>query len=121
MSYNVAICLAPIPASDDGAWASLDAVIDAEGRASAELVELHDALTARFPCLCDLPDDQIDEGVWGDGPLINNFGHRAAVLGIVPSRVDEVLPFLVATATRAGMTVFDWATDTIHRPPVAGG
>ena len=31
------------------------------------------------------------------------------------SRVDEVLPFLIETATGLGLVVFDWGTQTVHR------
>ncbi len=82
----------------------------------AEFRELHGRLTARYPCICNLPDDEIDNGAWSDGPLINNFGHRAAVLGIAYPSVAEVLPFLVETANALRMVVFDWATNTIYRP-----
>jgi hypothetical protein len=69
-------------------------------------------LTSRYPCICTLADEDVDGGVWSDGPLWNNFGHRAAVY----SRVNEVLPFLVETANDLGLTVFDWAGPSIHRP-----
>jgi len=29
------------------------------------------------------PEEDVDDGVWSAGPLWNNFGHRAAVLGMV--------------------------------------
>jgi hypothetical protein len=78
--------------------------------------ELHDQLTARYPCICTLNDDEIDNRVWSDGPLWNNFGHQAVVLGMVYSRVAEVLPFLVRSANSLGLTVFDWGGPTIYRP-----
>ena len=115
MSYTVAIVIPPVPADDRTAWAVVDGLIAESGARSAVFQQLHDQLTARFPCICSLPDDLVDDGVWSDGPLINNFGHRAAVLGIVFSRVDEVLPFLLQTATQLGLTVFDWQTNQIHR------
>ncbi len=46
----------------------------------------------------------------------NDFGHRAAVLGMVYSRVEEVLPFLVKTANDLGLVVFDWTGPSIYRP-----
>src|SRR5436309_340790 len=98
MSYNVAVCLPPIPDNDYLAWEAVDAIIDSEGPVPPAFVQLHAALTARFPCICDISDNDPDQGVWSDGPLINNFGHRAAVLGFVYSRVDTVLPFLIRTA-----------------------
>ena len=115
MSYNVAVVIPPIPANDTAAWAAVNGLIDQQGSRPTVFQELHDRLTAKYPCMCSVPDDQIDDTVWSDGPLINNFGHRAAVLGLSYSRVEEVLPFLVETANALGLAVFDWATETIYR------
>jgi hypothetical protein len=115
MSYNVAIVIPPVPADDAQAWQAVDALIEQQGPRPAVFQELHDRLTARFPCMCAVPEDEIDDTVWSDGPLINNFSHRAAVLGISYPRVDEVLPFLIATANGLSLVVFDWATETIYR------
>jgi hypothetical protein len=65
--------------------------------------------------MCAVPEDQIDDTVWSDRPLLNNFLHRAAVLGMAYSRVEEVLPFLVETANTLGLTVLDWATGKVYR------
>ncbi len=116
MSYNVAVVSPPVPADDQAAWQLLDSLIDQRGPTPAVLHALIDRLTARYPCLCDLPDDQIDDGVWSDGPLRTNLGYRAAVLGMVYSRVEEVLPFQVETANTLGLTVFGWQEGQIHRP-----
>ena len=116
MSYNVAIVVPPVPAKDAEAWAALDGLIAQQGARPAIFQELHDRLTARYPCMCTVPDDEIDDTVWSDGPLINNFLHRAAVLGVSYSRIDEVLPFLIATSNELGLVVFDWATNLVHRP-----
>ena len=115
MSYNVAVVIPPVPAADAEAWAVVDRLIDEQGPRPAVFQELHDRLTARYPCMCAVPDDEIDDTVWSDGPLINNFGHRAAVLGMSYSRVEEVLPFLVETAAALGLVVFDWATERVYR------
>lgn len=115
MSYTVAICLPPVPDADAEAWARLDALIDEQGPVPPVFHELITRLTARYPCICDLPDDQVDDGVWSDGPLRNNAGHTTTVLGIVYSRVEDVLPFLTETANSLGLVVFDWATGLIHR------
>jgi|ERR1700722_11304842 len=117
MSYNVVICTGPIPARDARAW---QAVNEAEasrvkGDPPEAFRKLHDLLTARYPCISTLSDDKVDDGVWSDGPLWNNFGHHTAMLGIVYSRVDEVLPFLVKTANGLGLTVFDEAGPSIYR------
>ena len=116
MSYTVAICTPPVPADDQVVWSQLDGWIEQQGPVPGVFHELIDRLTARYPCLCDLPDDQIDDGVWSDGPLRNNLGHRTAVLGMVYSRVEEVLPFLIETANRLGLVVLDEQTGQMHRP-----
>lgn len=116
MSYTIAICLPPVSPDDGAAWAEVDDMISAEGPAPEVFRELHDRLTARFPCICTLPDDQVDDGLWADGPLWNNFGHRAAVLAMVFSTVGEGLPFIVEQANDLGLTVFDWVGPTIFRP-----
>lgn len=121
MSYTVAVVVPPIPDHDDEAWQALDALIEQQGPAPSVFQTLHDRLTARYPCLCSLPDDQIDDGVWSDGPLWNNFGHRAAVLGMVYSRADEVSPFLIETAISLDLAVFDWTTNQVHRPSGLNG
>ena len=115
MSYNIAVVIPPVPCNDADAWRSVDALIKESGPRPSVFKKLHDQLTAKYPCICSVPDDRVDDTVWSDGPLINNFGHRAAVLGMSYSRVDEVLPFLVQTANNLGLIVFDWATETIHR------
>jgi hypothetical protein len=116
MSYNVAICTPPIPSDDAAAWEVINSLIDAQGAVPQVFKELHDQLTAKYPCICTLSDDEVDEGIWSDGPLWNNFGHRAAVLGMSYSRVEEVLPFLVRTANALGLVVFDWGGPTLYRP-----
>jgi hypothetical protein len=116
MSYNVAICTPPVAADDQAAWESVDTLIGATGAVPPVFRELHDRLIARYPCICTLPDDEVDDGVWSDGPLWNNFGHRAAVLGMSYSRVETALPFLVETANALGLVVFDWGGPSIYRP-----
>jgi hypothetical protein len=115
MSYNVAIVTPPVPGKDANAWAVLNELIDESGPRPVVFHELHDRLTERYPCMCAVPEELIDDTVWSDGPLINNFGHRVAVLGMSYSRVEEVLPFLVESANALGLTVFDWATQRIYR------
>ena len=117
MSFTMAIVVPPVPADNAEAWAAVDGLIEEEGPMPAVFQKLHDRLTAKYPCMCSLPDDDVDDAVWSDGPLINNFGHRAAVLGLSYDHVEEVMPFLVAAANELGLVVFDWQTEMVHRPP----
>jgi hypothetical protein len=114
VSYNVAICVPPVSSDDILAWDMLDALIDSSGDVPEVFREFYDRLTQRYPCICELSDGA--RGVWSDGPLWSNFGHRAAVLSIVDVRADEVVPFVVMKASSLGLTVFDWIGPTIYRP-----
>ena len=117
MSYTVDIWNQAFPAEPAEAWALRDELLalrDAEPSRdppSEEMVELHRRLTARYACICD-----DENGPWSDGPLINNFGPGRAILGISYSKVQEVLPFVVETATAMGFHVFDGQDEAIHRP-----
>jgi hypothetical protein len=82
MSYNVAVCTPPLPLDDETAWGEIDALIDAQGPVPQAFRTLHDRLTARYPCICSLPDETVDEeGVWSDGPLQ---GRKSKVNSTVP-------------------------------------
>lgn len=72
MTYNVAIVIHPVPSGDAEAWGVLDELIELKGPAPLVFRTLHDQLTARYPCLSSLSDDEIDDGVWSDGPLWND-------------------------------------------------
>ena len=118
MSYNVAIAQ-EVPNNDAAAWQWFEEVADDEVDSPAPVFhQLIDELTARFPCICDLEDE--DDGVWSDGPLRNNIECRVPVLGMTYSNVEEVLPFLIETANRLGLTVLDFHTERIHRPSGTG-
>lgn len=116
MSYTVAICTPPILADDEEAWKALDGLINAQGVIPPVFRVLHDQLTSKYPFPCDALDNEVDNDIRSDEPVWFEFGHRVAVLGIVYTQVEEVLPFLVKTANALGLTVFDQAGPTIFRP-----
>ena len=68
MSSTFAICTPPVPADDDAAWAVVDSLIHAKGSVPPMFRKLHNQLTARYACICTLPDDEDDDGVWSDRP-----------------------------------------------------
>lgn len=119
MSYTVGFLIEPASTDGAAAFEYFDELIDASNNGEKPhptFVKIHAELTARFPCICDLPDNKVDDGVWSDGPLINNFGERQAVVGFMFSTADSVLPFVIEVANRHDVTVFDWQTETVHRP-----
>ncbi len=119
MSYTVTITRNNISQSDEKAWAELDELYekeDAQNEQSADFLDLIEKLQSKFPCICDLPDDEVDDGVWSDGPLSNNAGKNLTTLGVVYSQVDTVIPFLIKTANENGFVVFDSQSGKISRP-----
>jgi hypothetical protein len=55
----------------------------------------NDRLTARYPCICSLSDERVDdEGVWSDGPLWNKFWSpiRHARDGVFPRGRGSSVP-----------------------------
>jgi hypothetical protein len=76
-------------------------------------VPLYERLVARYPCITT---PKGEDSPWSDGPLINNFGKKHAIIGISYSRVGEALPFVVETATQMGFTVYDAQDEKFHRP-----
>ncbi len=119
MSYTVGLLIEKSHSDDATAFEQFNALADASDindPPHPAFVAVHRELTTRFPCICDLQDDEVDDGVWSDGPLIDNFGVRQAVIGFMFSHVDTVLPFVIEVARKNEITVFDWQTEIVHRP-----
>ena len=115
VSYNVAVCQS-LPEDDEAVWEWFQSVADENVEVAAPIFhELIDRLTVRFPCICDLEDE--DDGVWSDGPLRGNIECRVPVLGMTYSRVDDVLPFLIQTANDLGLAVLDFQTCLLYTSP----
>lgn len=118
MSYIVSITRCPIPATDAEAWKVLEALQKQErGAQASDFIELIELFKNEFPCICDLPDETVDElGVWSDGPLTGNAGEHCITLGIVYSAVDRVLPVITRIALQNGFALFDPQTGEIFAP-----
>ena len=114
MSYNVAILKPPVPEDDTAAWEAMRELAQRQPQGEVPQVfnELIDRLTQRYPCICDLPDDQVDDGAWSDGPLRNNATPAITVLGIAFPKVEEVQPFVIQTANSLGLVVFGVGSTT---------
>ena len=126
MSYTVELIVGQLPSDKNDAWSKVESLREAyyedkREKASA-LLALHDALTARYPCLCSYADGdpEVDQCPWADGPMIGNFAHEMGMLAISFSRVDEVLPFIIQEANARGITVADGQSGEIHRPRPSG-
>ncbi len=116
MSYTVTFVPTKVSGTDSEAFEQVEALQERYGPTENDarhpaLVNLHDALVARFPETED-PDD----APWSDGPLIENFGSELGMVAIAFSRVEEVVPFIVEVALARGITVLDDQTGLVHRP-----
>jgi hypothetical protein len=120
MSYSLVFTREAIPYDDQEAlsWVrtQLETYYVDSRPPHPQLKSLHDALTGKYPCLCDLPDDQIDEAVWCCGPLIDDFSHDIAVVFVAFTRLEDVMPFIVETALDMGCAVFDLQGKMVYRP-----
>lgn len=117
MSYIISITRKDIPKIDKLAWVLLDKLIlrEKKKKPKQDFLDLIEKLISKYQCISKLSDDDIDNGVWSDGPLINNAGHDITTLGLVDNKVDEVLPFIISMANKNGFVVFDKQTNIIHR------
>lgn len=120
MSYILALTSLAAPEQDAQAWEWLETLKqqdDEEKETSPVLLTFYQVLTDMYPCLSSYaPGDTMREySPWSDGPLINNFGHQLAVLGL-SRNVERVTWFIVFRAKEMNITVFDEQTGTIHRP-----
>lgn len=117
MSWVIEIVSVPVADDTDDAWDQLEELREVEDAReygtppSEPMHELYRRLSARYPCITENPDSP-----WSDGPLINNFGDKLTTIGIISSRIEDTLPFVVETATEMGFTVFDAGDERIHRP-----
>ncbi|WP_293395448.1 hypothetical protein [Nevskia sp.] len=120
MSRLLMFSVLPVPADDAAVWDDFDRRSEAFEQSGLPphplLVELIERVTARHPCISDLREDQIERSVWADGPLLDNLMHDVAILTIVPSRVDDVLPMVRDAALALGLAVYDPETEAVWRP-----
>ncbi|HEY4885068.1 MAG TPA: hypothetical protein VII08_15665 [Myxococcales bacterium] len=115
MSYDVIVVKPPVPAGEE-AWRALESIVGESGATAPDLLGFYERLTAKFPCICSLSEDRLDEGVWSTGPLLQAFGHRAATLTFFGDRAVDVLPYIIERAASLGLLVFDQVTHQLHCP-----
>lgn len=123
MNYTIDIISIPMPQDDASAWKRHSEFrrlyFDDDRPPAPALRELHNIVTARYRCLSSYAHDDpsIDECVWSDGPLINNFCGDMAALGIqTGAGMEQVHAFIIARAQALQLTVFDPQTRRVFRP-----
>lgn len=114
MSYNIALFDFPIPNDFEKACEYFEKYEDEDiQELSPSMLHFYQEISYLYPCLCELPDDEIDDSVWCDGPLINNFMTKIPVIGFVYSKVDEALPVVIELANKMGISILDWQQGTV--------
>ena len=117
MSYNIAVVNFKLPENFEEAVELVNPMTDIDvPEIETIFKDFHDKATKLFPCLCSLSDDEIDDGVWCDGPLINNFMVKAPVIGFSNSKVEEALPVIGNLALDMGLSVLDWQASKVYNP-----
>jgi len=103
MSYNIAIVNFTLPENFEEACEIVNPMSDISvDEVDESYMRFYEKVTEIYPCLCSLPDDEIDNSVWCDGPLINNFKVKAPVVGNL--------------ALDMGLSILDWQTEAVYNP-----
>jgi hypothetical protein len=112
VSYDIAVWEAGgRPATDEAAletynemWVRYE---DTEESAGTQILGFIEELTARYPDLDDLSDEEVDDSPWADSPLRGNVMGPFFYFALVPSKADETIPFIAETARRHELVCFD--------------
>ena len=122
MSFTLDLILTDVPSDSKSAWKYIEKLreeyYDDKAGAHTKLIELHEVLTQKYPCLCSFSDDdpKMDESPWADGPMMGNFASKMGILAIVFSSVEEVFPFILENALALGIIVVDGQSERIYYP-----
>lgn len=119
MSCTIALTDLSIPNEFGKARSIVEPLTDQERDEVKQVFQsFYDEITKIFPCICGLDDDgdaDVDDGVWSDGPLIDNFLVEAPVIGLVFSRVEESLPRIIDIANSLGLSLVDWQAERVYQ------
>jgi len=117
MSYNIAVMSFKLPETFFEANVLVEPLLGKDvAKIKTEYLAFYEAVTELFPCICDLPSNSIDSGIWSDGPLINNFTVEVPVIGISYEKVENALPVVRELALSMGLSVLDWQLNQAYNP-----
>ncbi|MBC3934956.1 hypothetical protein H8K47_06250 [Undibacterium sp. CY7W] len=119
MSFIVQIIDAALPGDATQRQRMIDQLVEQHqsdnAGPGAALGKLYQQLVAQYPCLSTYKEDGIDECVWGDGPLIGNFGQKIAVLNIAQNQ-EQVLAVILKLAGELNLKVVDVQEELVYYP-----
>ena len=109
-----------LPPDNAEAWARLAVLRAAETYPCTDkapaLTRLVERITRQFPCITKLADDDLHRGVWVDGPIENNIGHKTLTLGILHQHVPDVMMEVAEIAEALNLAIFVHTTGEVVRP-----
>jgi hypothetical protein len=121
MSYVLHVWQSPLPRNEGESWEIIKRLLREQDEGLRQtppaLPEFLRRITARYPDLMDIPDDE--DGVWSDGPM--QAEGPIEIVGIRPSCVDEVQPFVVAQAVTLGLACYDMQIGRLYLPGAGPG
>lgn len=119
MSYILKIVVPSVPPYNHDAYGFADNLLrESEGASPApRLIQFHDALVARFPCISSGFYNNTGDAPcpWGERPLMEGFSGEIGIVNVAARQV-EVIPFLLRRAGSLALTVIDEQADKVHRP-----
>lgn len=81
---------------------------------SPRVLRFVDELTARYPQIDDVPEDEVDECPWTIA-FDQSEGH--VILCIASSRAAEMKPIVQELAAKHGLVCYDPQVDEVYNPP----
>ncbi|WMW80625.1 hypothetical protein RF679_18590 [Undibacterium cyanobacteriorum] len=119
MSFIIQIIDAALPSDAQQRNNLIDQLIEVEAHhrvgPGEALGTLYQQLVQKYPCISTFDDDELDECVWGDGPLIHNFGQKIAALNINRNE-EKVMADILTFAAPLNLKVVDPQSDVVYFP-----
>lgn len=119
MSFIIQIIDAALPSDAKQRNNLIDTLIENDANHRAEpgeaLANMYEQLVQKYPCISTFKEDELDECVWGDGPLMHNFGRKIAVLNINRDE-EKVIVDILKLAGPLNLKVVDPQSNVIYFP-----
>lgn len=115
MSYVLHLWEGPAPSSVAEADRQQERLSRELSGQNPKFLALAEELTGRYPCSADLPDES-PAAVWIGSPLDGKTEHAAYAIGVQADHVAQVVPFVVASARKLGLTVYDMQAANVFLP-----
>lgn len=114
MTYSIHFWEYPIPCREELTGKIFSDLQAYEAPQNPRFLKLAKALTQRYPSIEKL--DEPEDGVWTDGPLDGKTDSQVYGIGILSQHLDEVFPFVLETAGKQRLCVYDTQSGIAYAP-----